>query len=80
MELSPRKALGHQCNDYHALGRCGDNANASENDSVTTPRPPQLISHRFELSEIVQAYHIFGNASKERAVKVAIKNTILQKH
>jgi hypothetical protein len=34
-----------------------------------------LVSHRFELSEIMQAYNIFGNAAKERAVKVAIKNT-----
>ena len=32
----------------------------------------KLVSHRFELSEIMQAYNIFGNAAKERALKVVI--------
>lgn len=35
----------------------------------------RLISHRFELSEIMKAYKAFGNASKEHTLKVAIKNT-----
>ena len=35
----------------------------------------QLISHRFELSDIIKAYDTFGNAAKEHALKVAIKNT-----
>ena len=35
----------------------------------------RLISHRFELSEIMKAYKAFGNAAKEHALKVAIKNT-----
>jgi alcohol dehydrogenase len=34
----------------------------------------KLISHRFELSEILKAYNIFGNAAKERALKVVINN------
>ena len=34
----------------------------------------KLISHRFELSDIIAAYHTFGNAAKERALKVVIKN------
>lgn len=34
----------------------------------------KLVSHRFELSEIMEAYHVFGNAAKERALKVVIKN------
>jgi len=35
----------------------------------------RLISHRFELSEIMKAYKAFGNAAKEHTLKVAIKNT-----
>jgi alcohol dehydrogenase len=34
----------------------------------------KLISHRFELSEILKAYNIFGNAAKEHALKVVINN------
>jgi alcohol dehydrogenase len=34
----------------------------------------KLISHRFELSEIIKAYQTFGNAAKEQAIKVVIKN------
>lgn len=36
----------------------------------------KLVSHRFKLSEILQAYNTFGNAAKERAIKVVVKNTI----
>jgi len=32
----------------------------------------KLISHRFGLMEILKAYNIFGNAAKERALKVVI--------
>jgi alcohol dehydrogenase len=34
----------------------------------------KLVSHRFELSEILKAYDIFANAAKNRALKVALKN------
>jgi alcohol dehydrogenase len=54
-------------------------------DTVTTPlllktvmsgkvRPTQLITHRFALSDAMQAYDTFGNAMKERALKVIITN------
>jgi len=54
-------------------------------DTVTTPMllrivqsgrldAKKLVSHRFELSEIMKAYDIFGNAAKERALKVVLKN------
>jgi len=54
-------------------------------DTVTTPMllkivqsgrldAKKLVSHRFELSEIMKAYDIFGNAAKERALKVALRN------
>ena len=34
----------------------------------------KLVSHRFQLSEILKAYDTFANAAKEHAVKVVIKN------
>ena len=54
-------------------------------DTVTTPmllksvmagrlKPTQLITHHFKLSELMQAYDTFGNAAKERALKVIITN------
>ena len=52
-------------------------------DTVTTPmllktvmsgkvQPKQLITHHFALNDVVQAYGTFGNAMKERALKVII--------
>jgi alcohol dehydrogenase len=54
-------------------------------DTVTTPllmktvlsgrlRPAELITHRFKLDEIMQAYDTFSNASASRALKVLITN------
>lgn len=54
-------------------------------DTVTTPLllkmveagrldPAKLVSHRFGLSEIMKAYDTFGNATKERALKVLLTN------
>jgi len=54
-------------------------------DTVTTPmllkavmsgkvQPNQLITHRFALQDVMQAYGTFGNAMKERALKVIITN------
>ena len=54
-------------------------------DTVTTPmlmktvasgkiQPGQLITHRFQLDNIMQAYDAFANAMKERALKVIITN------
>lgn len=34
--------------------------------------PKRLVSHRFNLSEIIKAYDTFGNAAKEHALKVVI--------
>lgn len=53
-------------------------------DTVTTPMlfknvlsrkldPKKLITHRFRLNDIMQAYQVFGNASKERALKVILE-------
>ncbi|RCK53660.1 alcohol dehydrogenase [Thalassospira profundimaris] len=35
-------------------------------------KPEQLITHRFKLGEIEQAYEVFGNASREKAMKVIL--------
>ena len=54
-------------------------------DTVTTPmllktvasgkvQPKQLITHHFTLDDVMKAYDTFGNAMKERALKVIITN------
>jgi alcohol dehydrogenase len=54
-------------------------------DAVTTPlllrtvlsgrlKPKQLVTHHFTLSEVIKAYDTFGNASRERALKVILTN------
>jgi len=54
-------------------------------DTVTTPmllktvlsgklRPEKLITHRFALNDIMKAYDTFGNAAKEKALKVILTN------
>jgi alcohol dehydrogenase len=54
-------------------------------DTVTTPMllklvqsgrldAKKLVSHRFDLSEIMKAYDTFSNAAKERALKVILRN------
>jgi alcohol dehydrogenase len=37
-------------------------------------QPAKLITHRFALGDIMQAYDTFGNAAKERALKVILTN------
>ena len=36
--------------------------------------PKQLITHHFKLDEIIEAYETFGNAAKEKALKVILTN------
>jgi alcohol dehydrogenase len=54
-------------------------------DTVTTPlllktvqskklQPNQLITHHFRLDQIMEAYDTFGNAAKEKAIKVILTN------
>lgn len=54
-------------------------------DTVTTPMlyktvqshkldPKKLITHRFKLEDIIKAYETFGNAAKEKALKVILTN------
>ncbi|MES2427060.1 MAG: zinc-dependent alcohol dehydrogenase family protein [Bacteroidota bacterium] len=54
-------------------------------DTVTTPmllktvqskkiQPNKLITHRFKLDQMIAAYDTFGNAAKEKALKVILEN------
>mgnify|MGYP005811066765 CR=1 FL=1 len=54
-------------------------------DTVTTPMllknvvsgrlaPGQLITHEFKLAEVMKAYDTFGNAAREKALKVLLRN------
>ena len=54
-------------------------------DTVTTPmllkvvrsgklQPSKLVTHRFAMNEIMKAYDTFGNAAKEGALKVVLRN------
>jgi alcohol dehydrogenase len=54
-------------------------------DTVTTPmllklvisgklQPSNLVTHRFAMNDTMKAYGTFGNASKECALKVVLKN------
>ncbi|MGK2862680.1 MAG: zinc-dependent alcohol dehydrogenase family protein [Chitinophagaceae bacterium] len=36
--------------------------------------PSRLISHHFKLDEIMKAYEVFGNAEKEKAMKIILTN------
>lgn len=36
--------------------------------------PEKLITHHFKLDEIMKAYEVFGNAEKEKALKVILTN------
>jgi alcohol dehydrogenase len=36
--------------------------------------PEKLVTHRFHLNDILEAYSIFGNAAKEQAIKVILSN------
>jgi alcohol dehydrogenase len=38
-------------------------------------QPKKLVTHRFQLGEVMKAYDTFGNAAKERALKVILQNT-----
>lgn len=55
-------------------------------DTVTTPmllrnvtagklKPGQLVTHEFKLDDIMKAYDTFGNAAREKALKVLLKAT-----
>lgn len=38
-------------------------------------KPAELITHRFPFSDFMQAYEVFGNAGKEKALKIIVDNS-----
>jgi alcohol dehydrogenase len=42
--------------------------------TMVSGRLRRLITHRFRLDQIAQAYNTFGNAAQARALKVIISN------
>jgi alcohol dehydrogenase len=38
-------------------------------------QPRKLVTHRFRLADTMAAYDTFGNAAKERALKVVLQNS-----
>lgn len=57
-------------------------------DTITTPmlfklvqsgrlEPKKLVTHRFALADVMKAYDTFGNAAKERALKVVLNSAQL---
>ena len=38
-------------------------------------QPKKLVTHRFALADVMKAYDTFGNAAKERALKVILQRT-----
>ena len=56
-------------------------------DTVTTPMllkvvqsgrldPRKLVTHRFALADVMKAYDTFGDAAKQRALKVVLSNAL----
>jgi alcohol dehydrogenase len=37
-------------------------------------QPGKLVTHRFAMNDIMKAYDTFGNAAKEGALKVILRN------
>jgi alcohol dehydrogenase len=37
-------------------------------------QPQQLVTHRFAMTDVIQAYDTFGNAADDGALKVLLKN------
>ena len=71
--------------DGSTLGHEGVGIVDQVGDTVTTQmllkmvqsggvQPAKLVTHRFELADVMKAYDVSGNAAKERALKVVLKN------
>ena len=56
-----------------SAGGRGDDPYAAEDGAVEKSDPIRLITHRFKLDKILDAYETFGNAAKTKALKVIIE-------
>ena len=63
-------ALGPQHHHHHAAGGYRQHADAARSPRADKIDPKLLITHRFKLDQILDAYETFGNAAKTKALKV----------
>jgi alcohol dehydrogenase len=49
----------------------GDSGDVVESGKL---QPGRLVTHRFAMNDIMQAYEVFGNAASEGALKVVLKS------
>ena len=86
---SPRTAAYMKAFVYHGPGKRAWDRNIALTtrlvDTITTPmllkvvksgklQLGRLVTHRFQLSDVMTAYDTFGNAAKEGALKVILRN------
>ena len=66
--------VGPQHRHHHAAGRYRHHTDAAQ-DRLRSHKidPKLLITHRFKLDNILDAYETFGNAAKTKALKVIIE-------
>ena len=74
VDLHLETPVGPQHHHHHATGGYRQHADAAE-DSLRSQKidPKLLITHRFKLDQILDAYETFGNAAKTKALKVIIE-------
>ena len=65
--------VGPQHHHHHAAGRHRHHADAAQDCRSHKIDPKLLITHRFKLDHILDAYETFGNAAKTKALKVIIE-------
>jgi threonine dehydrogenase-like Zn-dependent dehydrogenase len=65
--------LGPQHYHNDAIGRHGQHADIAEYSSVEKIDPKLLITHRFRLENILDAYETLGSAANTKALKVIIE-------
>lgn len=63
----PGAPLVSKHRNHHAPGRHGLHADAAQDRAVEEDRSEALITHRFKLNEILDAYETFANAATTRA-------------
>ena len=74
VDLHLEQAVGSQHHDHDAAGRHRQHADAAQDACGRTRSIPKLlITHRFKLDRILDAYETFGHAAETQALKVIIE-------
>ncbi len=68
-----RRAVGQQHHDHVPSRRDHQQADAPETGERSEDRPDQLVTHRFKLDQIVEAYETFKAVGATKALKVIIE-------